>query len=616
MKSMNGNQNVFQTDIEGIYYYDVTHIGSETSDDVLNLSYPNFSPPGSKMQVWAVEFNTIDDFKNYFSGDNAGKVIFPGETLTDERKVSDKYFELEWTTKPIDFTLTKSWATNNNLNFIKSDDNQITVSNLKWNIIFKKADAFAEDKNLGSDIVRYVDYTDTLVLPNKLSWCEEIDSNLEHTHFVKKGKDSTLYITIDEKEYELFTLTDVDNLVDMSIKKADGDGKYSLCWRVINPNAKVEISPIENGYITFGPEVIVANGITAGENIETITNKIHADEYFTFSEKQPDDSEAKAEGCTAPKSELIFNKERMNDVSHMGEDVQYKITVENPSVFTYKDMHKITDNLNADNQRMHYIKPENMQRLFDDEENGGNLTIKINDAVLANKLTGETKVKTINNSEDIIEIFEQNTANNTNSEAAYKGLGTENDAAHHNVTITLKKDGENIKLEYTGGNPAVTSGTITIGDEQTYKDIASALDSIGYIVTNSDSYQLEWDFGSNYPFEGGKTMEFTIDASIKDSLMYLAEKDQNYYYGWPQELSVSAFNTAGIDNSVEYSATTLQQNVTKDLEIRKRAYVGDRELNETYQPKDDDVIDYFVKAMHYGSGSYKVLPVVDHMTGR
>ena len=610
-----------ETGIDGIYYYDIIYNGSGTGTDALNLSYPNFTSPGSKMQVWAVEFNTEEDFNKYFTEENIDAVIFPGQTLDEDIKdtaiVSDKYFELEWTTQPDNFDLKKEWASNDSVNFIKASDGSTTVSNLKWQIIFTDENPREEDINLGNDIVRYVDYTDEITLPNTLKWREGIDKSLENTRFIKKGNGGTLYVNIDGKDYELFTLSNFANLVSMSVEKGNGNN-YLLHWRVINPSTEAEIPAVDNGYITFGSEVIVADGVTAGGNIGDIKNKVHTDEYFTFSDVQKDDADNTVPSFKAPAGKINIKKERLNDITRMGEDVQYKITVENPSAFDYNGMTTIVDNLNADGYKAHYIKPENMQALFDDVESedkkGDRLTITINNAVLAKKLTSKdanTVAKTGT------EISEQDTAADNR---VYDDLATDDlSIAHDNVTITLKKVNGNIALNATGGNPTISKEIIISGE----KTIADALSEIGYIVTSFDSYQLEWNY-ENYKLEGGEKLEFTLDTTIKDSLMYLPEKDHDYYYDYPNGITLNLFNSVAMSGDDTLTANTQDSIVQaqQDLEIRKSAFVGDKEIKsddpdyeKNFSPSDGDIIDYYVKAIHYGTDNYEVLPVVDHMTG-
>ncbi len=599
-----------ETGVDGIYYYDVVHEGASTSNNILSLSYPNFTPPGSKMQVWAVEFDDNDAFYNYFKDENKNAVIYPDDKDgTGKYEVSDKYFEIEWTTKPNEFKLTKTYDSSANPYFIKSSDDKITLKDLKYRVTFTKENAEAADINIGSDIVRYVDYADTLALPEKLKWLDGINTSYTDTHFIKNGDSGTLYINIGGKDYEMFTLSGVQNLVDMSVKPTN-DGKISLCWRLANTSSTAEITPFD-GYITFGSEVIVAdNDVTAGMAIGDINNSISANEYFTFSRMQSDSGAVTVTNFTAPDSKLIFSKDVLDTVTRMGEDVRYKITVENPSAFDYTGMTKITDDLNADKQSIHYIKPENMQALFD-EDYGDKLTITISNAVLAKKLTQSTNVHTINKT-DTATISEQNTA--ANDDLAYKGMAkADSSVAYKDVTITLHKNSDGyIELKYNEGS---VDKTITIGVGRDNPSIADALDSIGYIVTVSDSYKLEWDF-KDYTFEGGKKIEFDINASLKDSLMYLPEKDHNAYYNAPSGIEIPTFNRADLSGDEPDSAQTPEQKVYHDLKIRKGAYIGGEEMNENYQPKDNDVLDYFVKVSHEGSGSYDVLPVVDHMTGK
>lgn len=64
-----------ETGVEGIYYYDIVHEGASTGNNVLSLSYPNFSSPGSKMQVWAVEFDDETVYNTEFKDTN--KVVYP-----------------------------------------------------------------------------------------------------------------------------------------------------------------------------------------------------------------------------------------------------------------------------------------------------------------------------------------------------------------------------------------------------------------------------------------------------------------------------------------------------------------------------------------------------------
>ena len=609
------------TDIDGIYYFDISHINSAIGITTISLSYPNFSAPGSKVQIWGMEFESETAYQDFIAT-KGSSVVYPASgNEKGSYVVTDEYFEIEWTTKPNTFDLTKTYASDALPEFILSSDRKATLSNLAYDITFSKSNNDTAG-NIGSDLVRYVDYTDVLTLPAGLQWRDGISNNIGNTHFIMKSVDGTkyedtLYVEIGGVDYELCTVSGFSNIVDMYIEKI-GD-TYQLHWRVINPSSEEEIPPISNGRITFGPEILVADStIQPGDDIKNIKNNISTEEYFTYSDMQTSEAEAIIDTFTVPESKLILNKEKLNDLTRMGEDVRYKITVENRSAFGYEYLDYIEDNFVSDT--IHYIKPQNMQLLFDNEVNGKYLTITISNAVLAIPLAAtQDGAGTIVNTP--VGISPQDTANE--NDLVYNGIADEdNSIAYEKVTVTLSKDGSNIRINYSGtviGTSTETKGSILVGAGLKYTDIASALDSIGYIVTNSDIYALKWSYPSDFVLEGGTTWEFIIDASIKDSLMYLPKGDLPYYYGYPGSINLKSWNSVTLHNTKD--STALESNtydnssVTHDLKLGKGATINGAIFDENYPLKDNEVIDYFIKIEHFGSGSYDVLPVVDHMTG-
>ena len=615
---------VFPTDTDGIYYIDFDYSeGGITGTHVITISYPNFSAPGNKVQVWGVGFNSESDFNSLKNSSNANSVIYPASGAADgsasggdgqynySYKVTNEYFEIEWTTKPNNFDVTKEPNSNVPIKFVLASDGSITLKNLSFNITFKNADSSWSGVNLGSDIVRYVDYSDKLTLPEHISWREGL--NPSTAHFTIRDGSGTLYVNIRGIEYELCTVSGFGNIADMSVKEENGS--YVICWRVINPSITAEIPAVPNGYITFGSEILVAEGIKAGDSIGKITNTITADQSFTFSDNQTDSAECTITGLTANESELTIKKERLNDVDRMGENVSYKITVENPSAFDYTNLEYILDRFEGqfNGGPTHYLKPENMRSLFEGTD-GEYLTITIENAVLARPLTQSKSVNLIDESEAQNILSAQNSANAPDQ--LHSGLSGEDSVAYRNVTITLKKSANNIILAYMSDK---TSGKINIGPDQTHKNIASALDSIGYIVTVSDSYHMRWDYPEGYRFKGGAKKEIIIHATIKNSLMFLPDMDAYLYYGYPNIIELPYWNSVELhnrSNEVVISDSTSANSVAKrDLKIGKGATVNGQLLDSGLEIVDGDILDYYVQIDHWGSGSYNVLPVVDHMTG-
>lgn len=615
------------TDTEGIYYFDFDYSASgSTSIKNITISYPNFSAPGSKVQIWGVEFDSVVDYQQFMESPSSDSVIYPASS--DENgagsgsedgvheysyMVTNEYFEIEWTTKPHNFDLKKVYRSDSRPELIKASDGKTTLKNLSYNVTFSSPDSSGE--NRGSDLIRYVDYSDTLALPETLKWRDGISENLGTVHFTLNNSGGTLYVTVGGVEYELCTVSGFTNLVDMSVKTAENGG-YTLRWRVINTSLTAEITAVPNGTITFGPEVLVADGISAGAPIGNIYNTLVANEHFSFSDTKTGTDECAATPFIDEKGELVISKERLNDITRMGEDVSYKITVENPSAFDYTDLDYIYDLFQGDFYGIpaHYLKPENMQLLFNGLD-GDLLTITIIDAVLAKSLSQSKTVKTVNGSD--VDIFLQNSADEPDQK--YGGTDFEGSVASRNVTITLQKSGDNIVLSYYVENG--TSKSILIGSGQEYNDIASALESIGYIVTVSDDYSLKWNYPDGYVLRGGDKKEFIINATIKDSLMFLPEEDAFSHYRYPEsDVKIPFWNTVELhgEDNTDIRDSTFDENtyVGFDLYTEKGALVnGEKLAPEDFAVKEHDILDYRIKITHYGSGSYDVLPVVDHMTG-
>lgn len=606
------------TETDGIYYIDLAYItDSNTTTYTINISYPNFTKPGNKIQIWGIEFDSEAAF-NAFKADHENKMIEPASEDGEGYKVTDKYFEIEWTTKPETFELVKTSASDYSPKFVFASDGKVVLSNLTYDITFSAVPETGSDDRrengsetkLGSDIVHLVDYTDIIDLPPSISWRDEIFDHLSTAKYTQKDDSGTLYVTINGKEYELFTLTGFSHISSMSAEKA-ADGKLALCWTIRNPNQRAEISPVDNGKIAFGPEVLVADeNIRAGSEIGQIRNDLYANETFSYSEMQSNDASDVIAMLVAPDSQLTINKETLKKVKYMGEDIIYKITVENPSAFVYSDLKYIEDAFNGNSNQ--YIKPENIQSLFDDPENGQYLTVTIHNAILAEALDADqkTEVTLISGGDgDKAFLSEQDTANK--AKLNYDGLADDNSIALEQATIILKKSGDDIVLSYSSKDNSVNN-------TYNFHDVASALDSIHYIVTMSDNYALRWNYPDDYQLSGGEVMEFIINATVKDSLMSLPY-DNHYYYDYPGGADVKFNNKAELytksDPAHPLTASTAIESAHFDLKISKGAMVDSEVFDERYNLQDNDILDYTINIEHYGSGIYDILPVVDHMSG-
>ncbi len=590
------------TDDPNIWYFELEKRESgETNIPKLSLSYPNYTQPGRKMQVWGVKLS--DTVKDEY----VGKVIEPGKyTTADGIYVTENYIEPTWIAREQEFNVTKSIDDDDKkaIGFNAVDDDTIAIKNLRYEIKYSPVgDTVSGD--CGNDFVKYVDFSDELTLPTGLKWRDDI--NASDTVFVSDGSSSSLYSVIDGKRYLICTISGFSQnngtVTDMSLENKDG--KYIIHFRVANTKSDEEISQI-SGDILFGDEVIFAKELTESTSLK-ITNNIKSETNYNFAEKKDSTDTADVE-LDLGSAKVTFDKEMITETKpkYMGEDVEFKLTVENPSPFEYENLEKLEDTLTTTDNQLLYIKPENMQALFDGLH-GEYLTIEISDAVITSPATGQVTALDGKTQGDI------SAANTLKDHTKYDGLAESGDV--NNKTITISKSGKNIVVETDGK-------TVTVGESGTYKTIAEALDSLAYIVTMNDNYKLTWDYPDDYKLAAGKKLEYNVKATTKNSLMYLPKGDSLYYYDYLPGNPVYYHNKASLYHKTgsKDEVTTGQDSVSYDLSISKDGKVNGVTINgnesgKSHKLQIGDIIDYSVDLTHRGKSCYDVLPVVDKMAG-
>lgn len=589
------------TEDPDIWYYEFEYKQGDTFTPTINLKYPNLTRPGRKMQVWGVVV------PNGVKGDYKNKVIEPGTTDKDI-KTTEAYIEPTWITKEQDFKVEKTAENDNTLGFNAVGD-EIALKNLKFNVKYSPADTTSGEtyeKAEGNDFVKYVDLKDTLNLPDNLKWRTDID--IRNTTVVSDGSSSSLYAVIGGKRYLVCTASNFNlgngKITDMWLEK-DGDN-YTVCFRVANTKTDEEISTL-SGNILFGNEVIFAENIKQNEEIK-IDNTISSETNYNFAEKVSDTAKANV-SFNSGSGKVVFDKTMVTKPERMGEDAEFKLTVENPSAFDYTELEELKDTLSKEQNQAMYIKPENMQKLFDGLD-GELLTITIGNALITDAvsdtvtgLDGETKGNL--------------SATNTGKNTEYNGLAGGSKTI--DGTITIKK--VNGIITITSSSGTLGSKTITADGG---KSIADALNELAYVVTQTDYYTLTWKYPDTYKLGAGKKLEYDVKATVKNSLMLLPEQDHTYYYGHPSADTIALLNEASLtsagDNTI--SDSTERINVGIDLRISKDGTVDGVSINrsadeneKTHRVELGDIIDYKVDLAHMGKSYYDVLPVTDKLAG-
>lgn len=583
------------TNDPNIYYYELESL----SDGVTRTFQPSFcykdgTAPGKKVYVWAA-IDKNDKFKN------VDDVIKPGDNI-DGIEVSSEYIEMVWNTERRILNVSKTAEGSPVLKVIS--DGNTAIGNLNYNIVLQSEGTDGQLDKLGSDYIRYIDYKDTLSLPEGIRWRDNIDSS--NTRYTVRGTTGTLYATINGKEYVVCNVSlKNENITELSLKK-ENDGKISVCWRVVNSNSATDISAV-NATLMFGPEILLVNEAKEGSSY-TIDNTVSADMQYTFSELVSKNAEAPVI-VDSGSGNIKIKKERLSDPEYMGDDVVYRVTLENPTAFDYTNLGTINDQLYTGTDTTQYITPENMYAMFNLESgirDAKYMSIVISNAMLVTPTKGT--VTTVDGKDTA-----NTSAQNTGELTEYSGCKDyDNDIITDNATLTLSYKGEALVLEYK--YPDGTGGSIDVGS-----DIRAALESIGYIVTQKDCYNIIWNYPENdCTIKGGEKREFEFTTTVKNSFMFLPS-DQVYSYDYWGPNKLNTLNTVYVadrnGNHID-TANCGTKEVKREIELFKSVLLNGQEVGDDLIIDGDAVLDYNLRIEHIGTNSYNLLPVVDHMYGR
>ena len=597
-----------------VYYYDLpAYVTGGTYNTKINISYPNFHAPGD-VQVWSVRFDSEAAAEAY-----AGKLIEPAEAI-DNAMVSTEYLNLEWITKRQEFELKKSHANAQDVSYIRTSDGLNAINGLQYNIAL-----IGEGENVmdvGKDVVRFVDFADTINLPEGLTWREGLLSGSFHCRIINNG--ATLYVKIDGRDYILCQFANFGTISKVTAEPS-GDGNLTISWRVINTSTEHEIDAIgSNALLVFGSNVIIANNEFIATNDHEVINTVTSDIEYTFSSPRHR-SAAVNHYMTAGEGSVSFAKEMSDMPKNMGETAQYRLVVENQTAYDYHGLKTVTDTLSKAGNSLQYMTAKDMQEiLFDDENSDGQyLAIAITNATLTQPLSGTA---TAIDGEEKVKLSPQNTS----TEPQYNGLASvDNTLKTNNATLTLERSDDKILLRVSYNN---INEEILIGPGGEFTDVQSALDSLAYIVTAIDNYVLTWTYPADYVLSAGTRKEYVINSTLKTSLMYLPQTinsndprgDQNFYYQYatpPGSVKVELWNDARLtsanpDDDIIVSAPDEHLGIGLDYEIYKWATINGVRVDGDINIEDGDILDYTVNVNHHGTGSLETLPVVDHLSGR
>lgn len=624
--------------IEGTdtYYLDIgpVEVGATGS-----LTFkPQFSSPdtdGGRLKIWGEVIDYVrdpDTGEPVLDEDENPILPDPNTNIPAEKQCQ----VIEWITKPDPFAISKTadnkqkLVRRGNTGTTEGETVEYDLVGLSYTLELTRE---GNDLNLGKNYVDYVEFSDTLTLPEDIVWRDGvIDAIRNGQYMVTGGTTKALTVTLGDTEYTVATVkaTGIQELTAEIV-----DGKLKLNWKVENSSEAIEYS-MGKATVVFGDEMLMLDPEKTYEEPETlqIDNHAESDVYYNYAtadqyKETTDDGETvdpydpyhtEADApvtVTTGQGEINLTKSvAQND--YWGSPSTWTITASNPTAFPYDDLSKISDNIG----RYITIHPDGMARMFDEDKELKELTVTITKATLClgdgiteyptetvTTVDGSTTAQTSiqNSTVDAYEAYH-------GCESAVGDVVSANNQQAYTVVIGWNSDGTGLELTYSGKS----SGTVDIG-EPTEANIAAALESIHFLTDNETYYRCEWTFEDDRnTLAAEEKRVFHIYADNKDTFEWITHDFENEYYQSGRTYSSFA-NTAyahTISGSPSIASSRATQGTkTRELVLRKNMSQGGVPFSEDFKLQDNMAVDNTVTVQHYGTGSYELMPVVDHMSG-
>ncbi len=623
--------------IEGTdtYYLDIGPV-DEGSTGSLTFK-PQFSSPnidGGKLKVWGevIDYVTDPATGEPVLDEDANPILpAPNTTIPDDKNCQI----IEWITKPDPFAISKTADDAQKLirrGNIKEETAEYDLTGLSYTLELIRE---GNDINKGKNYVDYVEFSDTLTLPEDIVWREGvIDAITNGRYTVTGGTTKTLTVTLDGTEYTVASVkaTGMKNLTPEIV-----DGKLKLNWKTVNASETIEYS-MGKATVVFGDEVLMLDPTRTYEEPKTIQidNHVESDVYYNYETadqyKITEDGETvdpykpyhteddASVTVTTGKGEIKLTKSRVQN-DYWGSPSTWTITASNPTAFLYDNLGRVEDLIG----RYITIHPDGMARMFAEDEYK-ELTITITKATLclgSGITTYPTETVTTVDGSTAAQTSIQNST--VDAYEAYHGTETlktwsgdviaKNNQQAYTVVIKWKSDGSGLELSYSGPN----SGTVDIG-APTEANIDAALESIHFLTDNETYYKCAWiSEGERTTLDAHETRTYNIYANNKNTFEWITQDYVGEYYQSGRTYSsftnyANAYTPEGT-KLIAQSGGVTQSAKTRELVLDKSMSQNGAAFTEDTRLADNSAIENIVKLTHYGTGSYELLPVVDHMSG-
>lgn len=536
-------------------------IGKTVSIPV-TVVYPSPNSSGGGLTVW-------------------GNILTKEEATASENRLlasENGTIQAFWTTKPDTFQMIKSGLNPATLSVVSDGAGGATLhSSLNWQIALSRENAVSN--SYGKDYAKSVDVTDRMTLPEGLSWKAEVISDIKSGAVRRSGAE---LFAGDLKIASLSRSVGTCSVTDFNIAWDEESNQAILSWRLRSASASAEMNASKVNLNVYPQALTVDMTKIDTSKTYTIDNRADARVHFHYSEDQVLDSSAQ-KTFSGGKGTLKVKK-AANDVRYFGEDLTYDLEVYNEGGLPWTGNQKGVYTLRDAMSEYLCIKPENIQRMFEDEY-GGQLTVKIENATLG----VWQRVIGVDGTTDSWQ-----TPGNSNL-----GVG--------GYTLLLTKTAQ-------GQYSAAVEG----GETYTAETVAVALQKAGYSVTGLAKYTCFWALNSENEvckLDGGEHRGFSIYATVKDSFQMLSRDWQNEY---PSDSPLSFQNGASVmkpDKNAAVNSNKVTSSVKREARINKRVFKDGQLLTEKPNAKTGEILEYQLDFTHYGAGGYRNLPMVDDLYG-
>ena len=538
-----------------------------------------------------------------------GNVLIWGGILTKEEAAaqgstllppSGDYHRINWSTKPDTFPVTKNLSSSGSAVMKSDGKGGAYISGLSYRITMSRSGQTLE--GIGKDYVTSVDFRDVLTLPEGAELAPEVIEAVRTGTYRVAGT-SSLNFRIGNDTFLTLSLPYAPTTKSLEL---DENNNLVLKWTLKNADLGTEISTLSCTY-SISEKYVLVSEIHQGNEYE-VRNQVTATQHYMHSEDQVQSAECQV-NVAVSEGKLDFDKSLVGG-SRSGyfgdQDYLWRITASNPGVLPYERLACIEDEL-PDGL---WLSGDQLAALFAADKSH-QLTVTISRATIC-----EPHVSQVITGIDG-ESTGSTSLRNTGAGTPYNGLEkTDSDPiSNGNATITLSWGSEDKLLLTLGeGEPQDCAADGTA--------IQAVLERFGFLVTRDTRYKLCWDLrdenGNIVPLVGGASIVKEIRCSMKDTFMLLYQDQRNRY---PTSESIYTSNAAyAYDNVAPNSREVLKSDSDYVYRSREFSLVKGWSWNgEAVKPdsaiSQGDVVSYSLTVQHSGTGSYDVLPLVDHMTG-